>query len=134
VISHWILLRMRNVSKVVGKIITHFVFYNSFPQKSISLWDNLEEHGRHWQATESILYSTCALHVGYRYAEYVILIAFPRRQWSLERTSMLRYMPITCLVLCSMYASTHYIKIMSIKTEDDVYHWIPSLPGLCWLP
>jgi hypothetical protein len=31
-------------------------------------------------------------------SEYVILIAFPRQQWLHERTSMLRYMYIACLV------------------------------------
>ena len=32
------------------------------------------------------------------YSEYVILIAFPRQEWLRERSSMLRYTHIACLV------------------------------------
>jgi hypothetical protein len=32
------------------------------------------------------------------HSEYVILIAFTRKQWLLERASMLRYMYLACLV------------------------------------
>jgi len=32
------------------------------------------------------------------HAEYVILIVFPLQQWLLERTSVLRYTHIACLV------------------------------------
>jgi hypothetical protein len=40
-------------TKVVEKINTHFVFSKLlFSLKSCSLWDNVEEYGRAWQATD----------------------------------------------------------------------------------
>jgi hypothetical protein len=35
----------------------------------------------------------------YRYTEYVTLIAFPRQQWLRERSSMLHYWYIACLLV-----------------------------------
>jgi len=45
----------------------------------------------------------CALHAGYprlqtQHSEYVILIAFPRQRCLRERTSLLRYTYIGCVV------------------------------------
>jgi hypothetical protein len=45
---------------------THFMFINPPPTKSCCLWrlwDDVEKHGRAWQATRQ--YGTCALHAGY---------------------------------------------------------------------
>jgi hypothetical protein len=64
IISRSFLLRIRNISNVVGKIKTRFVFSNFFPpRKSCRLWENVEKYlsgtGHRWQ------YGACALHAGY---------------------------------------------------------------------
>jgi hypothetical protein len=62
------------------------------------MWHNLEEYGRLRQATDNIIRHmriTCWITKATdTYSEYVMLIAFPRQQWLLERAAMLRTVPI----------------------------------------
>ena len=54
IISHWILLRMENVSSkiYIENQNTHFVFNNFFFLKSCRLWDNVEKYSIARQATD----------------------------------------------------------------------------------
>jgi hypothetical protein len=63
----------------------------------------VEKNGRAGQATDDniiqrmrfVCWITKATDI---HSEYVILVAFPRRQWLGERASVLRYTYIVCLV------------------------------------
>ena len=68
------------------------------------MWKNIVEGAGHrWQ------YGACELHAGYlrlqkhththTHTEYVILTAFPQRQWLYERTSVLLCVYIACIVI-----------------------------------
>ena len=46
------------------------------------------------------------------HSEYVMLIAFPRQQWLLERASILRYTYIACLVKPRTYRDRFNCVIM----------------------
>ena len=67
----------------------------------------MEKYGRARHATDDII----ILRIGFAFwitnatdthAECVILIDFPRQQWSHERVSMLRYTYIACLVTVNL--------------------------------
>jgi len=77
-------------TKFVEKIKKHF-----FPRKSCCVWENVEKYCRAEQATND--------HMAYGHCKYtqwcVMLIAFPQQQWLHERTSVLRYTYIACLVI-----------------------------------
>jgi hypothetical protein len=82
-ITHWILLRMRNVS---GKSCkenpnTHFMFNKFFFEKSYCLWDNVERYGRTRQVTDdNIIWHMYSAHWITKAADtcsdYVILTCF----------------------------------------------------------
>jgi len=80
-------------TKVVQKIKTHFLF-NNFFWKSCYLRDNVQKYCRAVRTTDdNMRHALCMLDtLGYTkktHSEYVILIAFPRQQWSHKRASLL---------------------------------------------
>ena len=82
----------------------HFYFSVSFSRKSRSLWHNFgkKKNGRVGQATDDILirsmrFASWISKAKNTHSECVILINFPRQQWSHGRASMLRYTDIACL-------------------------------------
>jgi len=93
---------MGNVStKVVEEIKTHILCSITFLKKnSCHLWDNVEKYCRVGQATDdNMAHAHCMLdNQGYTHTQYIILIAFPLQQWLQERTSVLWYTYIACLV------------------------------------
>jgi len=81
IISHSILLRLRNVSvKFVEKIKTHILHSGTFPRKSCCMWDDLEnivEPDRP-QMTRMLMRIVCWMPKATNiHSVYVILIAFP---------------------------------------------------------
>jgi len=93
-------------TKVVEEIKTHILCSVSSPppppRKSSRLWDNVEKYCRARLATDGNMARVhCMLDTqSYRHTlRKVICIAFPLRQWLLERASMLRYVYIACLVV-----------------------------------
>jgi len=62
-ISGWIILRMRNISNIVEKIKTHFVYNSYFPKYSFYkvVWNNMVESERPQKA---MLYGACAWRAG----------------------------------------------------------------------
>ena len=89
---------MRNVlDKIVEKIKTHILCSIIFFRKSCRLWDNVENYGGAWWATNDVTIwrirvacwiskATCTHAHAHAHAlahthKYVIFIAFPRQQW-----------------------------------------------------
>ena len=48
------------------------------------------------------------------HSEYAILIAFPLQPWKYERTSMLRYRKIACLVCCDDISLIRRLHVLAI--------------------
>jgi hypothetical protein len=83
IISHWTLLRMRNVwdKSCLEKFNTHIVCSIIFFQKLYSLWDNVEKYGRARQATNGNVtwhmgFACCINKATDTHSECVILIVF----------------------------------------------------------
>ena len=90
-------------TKFVEKIKTHFVFPNFVFQKSCGLSDNVEKFYTAGQSTDGnvirCVRTACWIPKATNTrSDYVILIAFPLRQWSHERALMLRYTYVACIV------------------------------------
>jgi hypothetical protein len=84
------------------KIKTHFMF-NTYFSKIVPLWNNVEKHFIAGQATHMTIWrmrnARWILEVTNACSERVILIAFLLQQWLHERTPLLGYTYIACLVL-----------------------------------
>jgi len=97
---------MRNVSdkSCRGNQNTHFVFSNFFENRAIVL-DKLEKCVRVGQATDdNVMRIACWIPKPTNTpSEYIIRIAFPLQQWLHERTSVLRYTYIVCIVGIFLY-------------------------------
>jgi hypothetical protein len=111
-ISLSILFRMRHVldKSYRENQNTHFMYNNVFP-KIVSLWGNVEKHGRARQATggniiRRMRFACWITKATDTHLEYVILIAFPRQQWLRECSSMLRlYVQcLSCLIFSVFYS------------------------------
>jgi len=103
--SHAVILRMRRVSeKPRREFKIHSLCSITLFRKSRRLWDNAEQYGTARQATDCIIV-TCVPFAWWvtkatvTHSECVILIAFPLQLWLRERTSILRYTYIACLVI-----------------------------------
>jgi hypothetical protein len=78
-------------SETIKAHILRWIFYY---RKSYHLWDNVEEHGTARQATDDNVirrvrvacWVTKANTHTHTHSEYVILIVFPRQQWSRKRS------------------------------------------------
>jgi len=87
--------------KAVEKIKGTFLFNNLFSTNRAIyeiMWKNTVEPGRPQMAIWWMCIACWLPKATKTCSEYVILIAFARQQWFHERSSMLRYMCITCLV------------------------------------
>jgi len=101
-------------TKVVEKIKTHILCFVIFFRKSCHLWDNVKKYRRARQATYDMAepdrshmiwrmrFAYWIPKATYTHSKYVVLIAFPRQQWSRERASILRYTHIAFLVILSL--------------------------------
>ena len=128
--------------KVVEKMKTNILSSITFFRKSHRLWDNVEKCGRDPGATNDVIIWRirvacwiCKAICTYAHAhtdQYVILIAFPLQQWIRERSSMLRYTYIVCLVISipvaySLYSWTWNLNYLWHAT---LLHWRLDSAGL----
>ena len=117
ILSRSVLLRMQNVSdeSCAENQNTHFVFDNIFfSRKSCRLWDIVEiyritEPERPQMTTWRMRIACWVSKPTNTHSEYVTLTAFPLQQWLHERSSMLRYTYIVCVVI-----------ILDCNREDEV--------------
>ena len=117
-------------TKVVEKIKTHILCSITFFRKSYGLWDNVGKIC-YSSAGHVRQYGACALHARYLKlqntpSEYVTLISFPLQQWLHERSPMLRYTYIACLV---SYTTTHFCAVSNKYTFT--YITITQLRSTC---
>jgi hypothetical protein len=63
------------------------------------MWKNIVEPGRPKMIIWQMRIACYIPKATTPHSEYVILIAFPLQQWLRERTSTLRFMDISCLVI-----------------------------------
>jgi hypothetical protein len=113
ILSRSFLLVMRNVANKScreNQTTKYYMGNKVFFRKSYLLSDNVEEYGKAGQATDDkriwLLRLACwNTKATDTHSEYIILIAFPLRQWLHERSSILCCTYIACLVLRqSLYA------------------------------
>jgi hypothetical protein len=135
-VSHRILLRMRNVSdknctenqKHIACLITFFFFVNHVIYKMT--WKNM---GQPDGPQMTIQNSAFELHPGklrlQTHSEYVILIAFPLQQWSRKRALMWRYTCTACLFITSFVQSTSGYNFRKITLSS---HLLSGLPKSCF--
>jgi len=103
--------------KLLGKL-THILVQQLSFRKSCRLWENVENYCTAGQATHDN--TTHALHTLGRatdiHSEYVILIAFPRYQWSRESASVLHL----CVhwLSCGYVLPRHHAIATTSVTED----------------
>ena len=103
IISRSVLVRMRNVSDKSCSLSqdTHFMFKNFFfeyPAVYETMWKNIVERGRPQMTVWRMRIACCIRRATNTHSKYVILTAFPLQQWSHERTSIIPYTYIACLV------------------------------------
>jgi hypothetical protein len=104
VIARWILLKMRKFSdKSCKENENTFYVQQLFFWKSCRLWDNVEKYSRDRQTTDEnitqCMYFSCWINKATdTHSELVILIAFARQKLLRERTWILRYRYVPCLV------------------------------------
>jgi len=73
---------------------THFVFSNFFPENRAvygTMWNNVAGPGRPQMTIWRMRIAYWIPKATDTHSEYVILIAFPRQQWSRERAPMLHF-------------------------------------------
>jgi len=128
-VSRSILPRIRNVSDKSRRENhnTHFMFNNFFFffRKSYRLWENTVEPGKP-QMTIRCMRIACWIRKTINtLSEYVILIACPLQQWLQERTSMVRYTYIACIVTFTPGVSSSKKKNVSTNEEPSqlTSHW-----------
>jgi hypothetical protein len=95
---------MKNVSgKSCGEYqITHFMSSNLFFENRAVyeiMWKNIVERGRPQKATWFMRIACWIPKATNTHSQYVTLVAFPLQQWLNERTPLLRYTYIACLVI-----------------------------------
>jgi len=78
------------------------------------MWKNIVEPGRQQMTVWGKRIPCSIPKVKNTHSEYAIPIAFPLQQWLHERTSLLRYMHIACLVY-------NYISLFSPKS---IFHYV----------
>ena len=103
IISHWILLRLVNIQKLVQKVKTH-ILCALFSRILCRLWDNVERYCIAGHATDDNIirrmrFACLRIKATDTHSEYVILLAFPLQQWLHESASTLRYTYVACLVV-----------------------------------
>jgi len=117
-------------AKVVEKIKTQILYLTNFffENRAVyeTMWKNTVEPGRPQMAL-------CRMHIACwipkatkTHSEYVILIALPLQQWLHERTSMLSYTYIHCLVKLQILSIQAHVlqEIFPFTVEVLVDIWI----------
>jgi len=88
-------------TQVVEKIKTHILFSMSSPSDNRSvyelMWKNMVQPDRPQMKIWRMRIACCVPKATNTHLEYVLLL-FPLEQWLHERTSLLRYTYIVCLV------------------------------------
>jgi hypothetical protein len=100
IISRWILLRMKNVSKVAVKIKA-YILCSLFTENSAVyevMWINIVEPYRPQMTIWRMRIACWIPKATNTCSEYAILIAFPLQKWLHESASVLRYTYIAWLV------------------------------------
>jgi len=121
-----VFFRMRNFSDKSCRENrhTHFMF-NKFLVESRSvyeiMWKNMVEPDRSQKAIGHMRITCWITKATDTNSDYVILIAFPRRNWLQERTSTLRYIYIACIVFISYQEPTLYVSIHSFDKTVNKY-------------
>jgi len=62
------------------------------------MWKNIVEQGRPQMTIRRVRFACWVPKATNTHTEYAICITFPQQQWLHERSSMLRFMNIACLV------------------------------------
>ena len=125
IISHWILLRMRNVAdKTWGESQnTHFMFSSFFPQKWCCLWDDVKRYGWGRQVAggniiQCMRYACwMTTKAASAFSEYVILITFPWQNWLCQHITVFCCMYI---VLLNIIFRTHHIQTLWWHMQEDM--------------
>ena len=112
-VSRWILLTMRNVSDISGgsqNILCSITFKK---KKSHAVYKTVEKCGRAGQIKDDNLtprmrFACWVRNATLTHSEYVILIAFPRRQSLCERTGVLRHITLPVLLIRDLYEPRKY--------------------------
>ena len=123
----------------VEKTKTHILCSVTFFRISCRLWENVEKYCRAGQAIDYIMaHAHCMLDTydyKYRHSQYVILIAFPLRQWLHERAPVLHCTYIACLVYIfqTIHATVtyHYVHTSWLSIFIDVSVCLYLLLTLC---
>jgi hypothetical protein len=147
IISHSVLLRMRNVScKIVYQIKIHILCSVIFCRKSCHLWDNVEkvvEPDGPQMTTCNMSFACWIIKAANTHSEYVVLIAFPLQQWlykshtyfaCLVRVQKSRFLVTRCLFLAhrSFIAPVTDVTDLDSKTsiKQSISHniiWFPDV-------
>jgi hypothetical protein len=123
IISRRIILIIRNVADKYCRENqnTHFVLNNIF-RKSCRLWDNVEKYCRPGQATDDSIIRRMRISCWIpkatnTHSEYVMLPPPPyaRQQWLHDRTSLISYRYIACLV------NLHIVSWSIMNHTDFIY-------------
>ena len=97
------MLQTKAVEKIKTHILCSVFFWGGRGGESCRLWGNVEKYYRAGQATDDNMAHVriaCWIPTATNiYSHYITLIALPLQQWVEERTSLLRYTYISCLVL-----------------------------------
>jgi len=126
ILSHSLLIKMKNVNKFVEKIKTHILCSITFILKNHAIyevmWKDIVEPDMP-QMTIWHMHFTCwILKATNTHSECVILVVFPLQQLLHERASVLRYMYITSLVRPLLYFdSKNFHNISVIKIQNLCY-------------
>ena len=118
IISCSILLIIRNQTKIMEKIRKYisssiiFLFFENFAVYEI-MWKNSVEPDTRQMTVWRMRIARWITKATNIHSEYVILIAFPLQQWLYERTSMLRYTYIACLVTTAIDPCSDLWKCMT---------------------
>jgi hypothetical protein len=117
-------------TKVLEEIKTHILCSIKFCRKSCRLWDNTEntvEPDRPLMTIRHMRFACWITKATDTQSEYLILIAFPRQQWSRERASMLRctyFVSLVCIEFST--AGMDFYKCFVISTLLNVF-WCLSV-------
>ena len=111
----------------VQTIKANFTFSNFFfLRKSCRLWDKAEKPDRLQMAARRMRIPCWITEATNTHSEYVILNAFPLQQWLHERSSILRYTYIACLVFLLSFFYFFVLTLLFISSWSS-YFFFPLL-------
>jgi len=126
IVSHWILLGMKNISdkgcrgyQNILCSITFFFFENRAVYEI--MWKNIVQPGR-----PRMTIRACLILQTHTHLQHVIPIAFPLQQWLHERASVLRYTYTVCLVFHDSFftqvhiSNEHSVLLQTLWTRAEL--------------